>query len=100
MGHVVREVLVYPHPALKQVARELDPGEDEEIARVAADLVDTMDSFGHCVGLAATQLGEMVRMVVVDVTGHKKAPASNGRLVLVNPRIVRRPAPRWGARAA
>jgi len=83
-----REVLVYPHPALKQVARALDPGEDEEIARVAADLVDTMDSFGHCVGLAATQLGEMVRMVVVDVTGHKKAPVSNGRLVLVNPRIV------------
>jgi peptide deformylase len=85
---VVREVLRYPHPALKQVARALDPGEDEEIARVAADLLDTMDSFGHCVGLAATQLGEMVRMVVVDVTGHKKATASNGRLVLVNPRIV------------
>jgi len=85
---VVREVLVYPDPALKQVARALDPGEDEEVARVAADLVDTMDSFGHCVGLAATQLGEMVRMVVVDVTGHKKATTSNGRLVLVNPRIV------------
>ena len=47
-----------------------------------------MDSFGHCVGLAATQLGELVRMVVVDVSGHKKATASNGRLVLVNPRIV------------
>ena len=54
---------------------------------MAADLIDTMDSFGHCVGLAATQLGEMVRMVVVDVTGHKKATTSNGRLVLVNPRI-------------
>ena len=84
----VREVLRYPHPVLKQVARPLDPGENEEIARVAADLVDTMDSFGHCVGLAATQLGELVRMVVVDVTGHKKATGSNGRLVLVNPRIV------------
>ena len=66
---MIREVLRYPHPALKQVARALEPGEDEEIARVAADLVDTMDSFGHCVGLAATQLGEMVRMIVVDVTG-------------------------------
>jgi peptide deformylase len=83
---VVREVLVYPHPALKEVAREaVDP---DEIARVAADLIDTMDSFGHCVGLAATQLGEIVRMVAVDVTGHKKATTTNGRLVLVNPRIV------------
>ena len=86
---MVRKVLRYPHPALKQVARALAPEEDDEVARVAKDLVDTMDAFGHCVGLAATQLGEMVRMVVVDVTGHKKATtAANGRLVLVNPRIV------------
>jgi peptide deformylase len=83
---VVREVLVYPHPALKQVAREAH--EAGEIARVRQDLLDTMDAFGHCVGLAATQLGEMVRIVVVDVTGHKKATTTNGRLVLVNPRIV------------
>ena len=83
---MVREVLVYPDPALKQVAREVH--EAGEVARVREDLVDTMDAFGHCVGLAATQLGEMVRIVVVDVTGHKKATTSNGRLVLVNPRIV------------
>jgi peptide deformylase len=84
---VVREVLVYPHPALKQIAR--DARDAGEIARVREDLVDTMDAFGHCVGLAATQLGEMVRIVVVDVTGHRKATTTNGRLVLVNPRIVR-----------
>jgi len=87
----VREVLRYPHPALKQAARELHPDDEEGIARVAADLVDTMESFGHCVGLAATQLGELVRMVVVDVTWHKKATTSNGRLVLVNPRVVSAP---------
>ena len=85
---MVREVLRYPHPALKQKARALEPGDDDEIARVSADLLETMDSFGHCVGLAATQLGEMVRIVAVDVSGHKKATTSNGRLVLVNPRIV------------
>jgi peptide deformylase len=84
---VVREVLRYPHPALKAVARPLAPGEREEAARVAADLVDTMAAFGHCVGLAATQLGELVRIVVVDVSEHPKAASSNGRLVLVNPRI-------------
>ena len=83
---MIREVLVYPHPALKQVAPAAHDA--AEIERVSRDLVDTMDSFGHCVGLAATQLGEMTRIVVVDVTGHKKAKATNGRLVLVNPRIV------------
>ena len=83
---MIRDVLVYPHPALKQVATEVRDA--AEIARVTADLVDTMDAFGHCVGLAATQLGEMLRIVVVDVSGHRKAASSNGRLVLVNPRIV------------
>jgi peptide deformylase len=84
----VREVLRYPHPSLKQQARELEPGEDPVIAEVAADLVETMESFGHCVGLAAPQLDHLVRMVAVDVTGHKKATTQNGLLVLVNPVIV------------
>jgi peptide deformylase len=85
----VREVLRYPHPALKEKARPLAPDEGKEAERVARDLVDTMRSFGHCVGLAAPQLGEPVRMVVVDVTEHPKATAAHGELVLVNPRVVR-----------
>ncbi len=85
----VREILLYPHRALKTVARALGEADAAEVERVTTDLLDTMDSFGHCVGLAAPQLGELVRIAVVDVTGHKKATACNGRLVLVNPRVVR-----------
>jgi len=84
----VRPVLRYPHPALKRVARALAPDEAALIARVAADLLDTMRSFPGCVGLAAPQLDEHVRIVVADVTGHPKAATANGELVLVNPRIV------------
>lgn len=85
----VREVLRYPHPALKQVAQPLRPDvEAAEIGRVAGDLVETMAASAGCVGLAAPQLGELVRLVVVDVSGHPKASSSQGRLVLVNPRIV------------
>jgi peptide deformylase len=47
-----------------------------------------MRSFPRCVGIAAPQLGELVRMVVVDVTDHPKATACHGELVLVNPRVV------------
>jgi peptide deformylase len=85
----VREVLRYPHPALKQRALELGSEESGEVARVAKDLLDTMRSFGHCVGLAAPQLGDVVRMVAVDVTGHPKATESNGLLLLVNPAVTR-----------
>jgi peptide deformylase len=84
----VREVLRYPHPSLKQQARELGSSDDAVVAEVAADLVETMESFGHCVGLAAPQLDHLVRMIAVDVTGHKKATTQNGLLVLVNPVIV------------
>jgi peptide deformylase len=84
----VREILQYPHRALKTPARELGPSERDETERVTTDLLDTMESFGHCVGLAAPQLGELVRIAVVDVSGHRKATSSHGRLVLVNPRVV------------
>jgi peptide deformylase len=84
----VRDVLRYPHPSLKQKARELGSGDGAVVAEVAADLVETMESFGHCVGLAAPQLDHLVRMIAVDVTGHKKATTQNGLLVLVNPVIV------------
>jgi len=84
----VREVLRYPHPALKRTARPLDPAtERDQIACVAADLLDTMRANPGCVGVAAPQLGEPVRMVVVDVTGHRKATAVHGLLLLVNPRL-------------
>jgi peptide deformylase len=85
---VVREVLRYPHPALKQVARPLDPGELEAAATVTRDLLDTMHAHPGCVGLAAPQIEEGVRIVAVDVTGHPKAASSQGMLVLVNPAIV------------
>ena len=85
----VRPVLRYPNPALKRDARELGAGEVEEAQRVAGDLVDTMRSFPGCVGLAAPQLAELVRMVAVDVSEHPKATTSHGLLMLVNPRVVR-----------
>ncbi len=84
-----REVLLFPHPALKRAARPLGTEKRAEAERVAADLLDTMAAHDGCVGLAAPQLGELVRLVVVDVSGHKKATASNGLLVLVDPEVVR-----------
>jgi peptide deformylase len=92
----VRDVLLFPHPALKQAARELAVGQGDEgdeerglIDALARDLLDTMRSHPGCVGLAAPQLGELVRMIVVDVTGHRKTTTSHGLLVLVNPIVAR-----------
>jgi peptide deformylase len=82
---LIRDVLLHPHPLLTRVAAPPDP---DTAVRVTQDLLDTMRSFGHCVGIAAPQIGEAVRIAVVDVTGHRKAATSHGELVLVNPVIV------------
>jgi len=81
----VREILLHPHPLLTQRAERVDPADADGVVR---DLLDTMRSFGHCVGIAAPQIAELVRIAVVDCTGHPKAPDAQGELVLINPVIV------------
>jgi len=79
---LIREVLLHPHPLL---TRRAEPATEPDA--VIADLLDTMRAFGHCVGIAAPQIGESVRVAVVDVTGHRKATSAHGELILVNPVI-------------
>lgn len=88
----VCEVVRFPDARLKAVCDAV-PGEGalEGTAReLARDLLDTMSSFPGCVGIAAPQVGELVRMVAIDVTGHRRAKSCHGRLVLVNPVVVER----------
>lgn len=81
-----RPVRIYPDPLLKQVALPVGVIDDEAKA-LATDLVDTMRSHERCVGLAANQVGELRRCVVVDVTGHPKARSTNGLIVMFDPTI-------------
>ncbi|MCW2973756.1 MAG: N-formylmethionyl-tRNA deformylase [Thermoleophilia bacterium] len=88
----VRDVVRYPDERLKT---ECDPvggsGPLPTAARaVAQDLLDTMATFPGCVGIAAPQVGELTRIVVIDVTGHKRAVSDHGRQVLVDPVVVER----------
>lgn len=60
----------------------------QQAARLADDLLETMRRFPGCVGIAANQVGELSRVVVVDLSEHPKAAdANHGLLQLVNPRI-------------
>jgi peptide deformylase len=79
----IRDVLVHPDPRLKQVASPIEPG--ERARRIAADLVDTMRGGPRTVGLAAPQIGEPARIVVVDCSTHPKATVTHGLLLMVNP---------------
>jgi peptide deformylase len=84
---LIREVIRVPDARLKQTA---PAGADPERVRAAADdLLDTMRSFGRCVGIAAPQVGEDLRLCIVDCSEHPKAVGANhGLLVLVEPEVV------------
>lgn len=88
----VREVVTYPDVRLKQLCAPVGGSGplDEAAHAVAQDLLDTMDSFPGCVGIAAPQIGELVQMCAIDVTGHKRAKSCHGRVVLVDPIVVER----------
>ena len=76
-------ILTYPDPRLKEKAKEI--GEiTPELKQLAQDMAETMYA-GEGIGLAATQVGECCRLVVIDLTGPEKR---EGLMVLVNPRIV------------
>lgn len=73
------EVLIYPDPALREPAKEVDRF-DPELETFIRDLWETMLAYDG-VGLAATQVGKNQRVCVISWKEH--------RLILVNPRIVR-----------
>lgn len=57
---------------------------------MARDLIDTLDS-APGVGVAAPQIGEPLRIAVVDATrSPRHSESAQGRFVLFNPRIVHR----------
>ena len=88
----VRAVVLAPDPVLSRPAAKVDPT-DPGIVALAADLVATMRAASGCVGLAAPQVGERVRVFAVDVAGHPKTRTCHGLLVLCNAEVVA--ASRW-----
>lgn len=83
----VREVVRAPSRLLSEPCDPIDATSDRAI-QLAADLLLTMSISPGCVGLAANQIGESVRMFSLDVSTHAKTRQCHGQFVLVNPVVV------------
>ncbi|AMV71449.1 peptide deformylase [Desulfuromonas carbonis] len=84
----VREILLYPDPRLKAVAEPVAAA-DPSVDALVQDLIDTMVAAGHSVGVAATQIGDGRRVVVVDVSHSKLGRECNhGLLAMINPEVL------------
>jgi len=77
------ELLTYPHPLLNGQAKDIE-SVDDEIRQLVAGMAETMyENSG--VGLAAPQVGKLVRLIVYDLSGPTKR---DDLRMLANPRIL------------
>lgn len=82
----VREIVKYPAPSLRLKAKPVQVF-DKTLQTLIDDMFETMrDAPG--VGLAAPQIGESQRVVVVEYTDDERENARPKKYVLVNPEIV------------
>ena len=71
----VREILSIGHPVLREKAVPVPPAEiaGERVQAIVDDLVDTM-RHANGAGLAANQIGETDRIVVIEVNDNPRYP--------------------------
>jgi peptide deformylase len=80
---MIRQILTYPDPRLREVAQPVQKV-DAEIRALAQDMAETMyDAPG--VGLAATQIGVALRVFVIDIAGEDEP---SDLKVFINPEIL------------
>jgi peptide deformylase len=82
-------ILQFPDPRLKEVSAPVTRV-SAEVSEFIDDLLATMRASPGCVGIAAPQVGMLLRIIVVDVTEHRQGchEENHGLLVLVNPEIL------------
>ncbi|MFN7131530.1 MAG: peptide deformylase [Myxococcales bacterium] len=81
---MVREILIWPDPRLKEKAKPVEKV-TEETRRLIADMFETMYD-AHGVGLAAPQIGVLERILVVDTSPRQDDARP---MVFINPVIVK-----------
>ncbi|MFH1263498.1 MAG: peptide deformylase [Pseudomonadota bacterium] len=83
----IRKIITYPDPLLQRVAKPVEKF-DSKLAALVADMVETM-RYAPGIGLAAPQVGESIRLIIVEVkTDEEESPAQ--LYAVCNPEITRR----------
>jgi peptide deformylase len=81
----IKPLIILPDPILRQPSRPVERV-DVPLRKLAGDMLETMyDAPG--IGLAAIQIGEPLRMLVIDLAKEDEEPAPH---VFINPEILER----------
>ena len=63
---MILPIYIYGQPVLKEISKDVDINEREELEAFTRDMYDTLDKSGG-IGLAAPQVGKAIRVVVIDL---------------------------------
>ena len=81
-------LVLYPDQRLKTPCEKIE-AIDDSLRAWAEDLLASMDAAPpRTVGIAAPQIGILLRLAIVDTSRNPKHPGGHGLLVLVNPQII------------
>ena len=81
----IKPLVILPDPVLRQVSRPVERV-DDALRRLADDMLETMYA-APGIGLAAVQIGEPVRLLVIDLAKEGEPPAPH---VFINPEVLER----------
>ena len=87
----IRRIHETPDPILRQISRPVDTF-DDELRTLVADMLETMYA-APGIGLAAVQVGEPIRLLVIDLQEPQdpedpESPAVKDPKVFINPEIL------------
>ncbi|MDP3478871.1 MAG: peptide deformylase [Desulfoprunum sp.] len=80
----LRKILEYPAPVLRQETRRITAF-NEELKKLVEDMAETMYA-APGIGLAAPQIGESLKLIVIDTTSDKEG--AREFMAMINPEII------------
>jgi len=83
----MREILTHPHVQLRKIAQVITSF-DKEFLELCEMMTTLMKAGPGGVGIAAPQLGELLRVIVVDCSLGQHPCKNHGHLVMANPVIL------------
>jgi peptide deformylase len=80
----IRSLCFFPDPILRAEIQKVTQF-DESLSQIVRDLIDTMKSQSHGIGIAAPQIGIALKVAIVDLSSRNR---ESKRYILVNPKII------------
>jgi peptide deformylase len=92
---MILPIVAYGHPTLRKIAAEIEPGHPA-LNELIENMFETMYQ-SEGVGLAAPQVNQSVRLIVIDASPYEKdKPELKGfKRVLINPHIIEETGEEW-----